>query len=39
MGLRHGHGTIQKRETSSLYIGAWKEDTRNGYGLFDNIEK
>ena len=42
-GLRHGHGMYQQgRHTSSsasIYMGEWKDDLKQGYGVMDDVLK
>lgn len=35
-GIRCGHGRMEYKETESLYIGGWEDDTQDGYGVFHN---
>lgn len=40
MGARNGYGTLEESsKKNSKYTGAWKDDKRNGYGVYNDKMK
>uniref|UniRef100_A0A914UWH9 VPS9 domain-containing protein n=1 Tax=Plectus sambesii TaxID=2011161 RepID=A0A914UWH9_9BILA len=32
--LKHGHGVLRASNSHNLYVGAWRDDKKQGYGVF-----